>query len=69
MVSTGHDGPPRSGVGVDLTPATKKRKMKGGLADQLAQNCCNICVGKNNMAALNWVRMPKMCTSATSEPV
>ena len=44
----GHDGLPKSGVGVYLSPTKKKRKKNGDLTNQLAQNNCKICKAKTS---------------------
>ena len=44
----GHDGSPKSGIGVYLTPTKKKRKKSGDLTNQLAQNRCKMCGAKTS---------------------
>jgi hypothetical protein len=44
----GHDGLPKSGIGVYLTPTKKKRMRNGCLTNQLAQNRCKICHDKTS---------------------
>jgi hypothetical protein len=39
----GHDGSPKSGMGVYLTPTKKRRKSNGGMTKYSAQRHCKVC--------------------------